>query len=140
MAKAAAKKRVAFCEGEEERVLRAAQIIVDEQIARPTFIARPAIAVLPFRALDDEARARAVAAGVSHDLASLFARWCWFPVLVRSGACRPYALALGRGNETLVPAGALRWSGALAHHSGTAVPGAAGHRPGCNGAATRPGS
>jgi malate dehydrogenase (oxaloacetate-decarboxylating)(NADP+) len=43
MAKLAAKKRVAFCEGEEERVLRAAQIVVDEGIARPTFIGRPAI-------------------------------------------------------------------------------------------------
>jgi len=42
-AKAAAKKRVALCEGEEERVLRAAQIIVDEGIARPTLIGRPAI-------------------------------------------------------------------------------------------------
>jgi malate dehydrogenase (oxaloacetate-decarboxylating)(NADP+) len=42
-AKAALKKRVAFCEGEEERVLRAAQIVVDEGIARPTFIGRPAI-------------------------------------------------------------------------------------------------
>jgi malate dehydrogenase (oxaloacetate-decarboxylating)(NADP+) len=42
-AKVAKKKRVAFCEGEEERVLRAAQIVVDEGIARPTFIGRPAI-------------------------------------------------------------------------------------------------
>ena len=43
MAKSAQKKRVAFCEGEEERVLRAAQIVVDESIARPTLIGRPAI-------------------------------------------------------------------------------------------------
>ncbi|MDT0136669.1 NADP-dependent malic enzyme [Acidovorax sp. PRC11] len=42
-AKAAAKKRVAYAEGEEERVLRAAQIVVDEKIARPTLIGRPAI-------------------------------------------------------------------------------------------------
>ncbi|CAN5532210.1 NADP-dependent malic enzyme [soil metagenome] len=42
-AKTAAKKRVAYCEGEEERVLRAAQIVVDEGIARPTLIGRPAI-------------------------------------------------------------------------------------------------
>lgn len=42
-AKAAAKKRVAYSEGEEERVLRAAQIVVDERIARPTLIGRPAI-------------------------------------------------------------------------------------------------
>jgi malate dehydrogenase (oxaloacetate-decarboxylating)(NADP+) len=42
-ARRAPKKRVAFCEGEEERVLRAAQIVVDEGIARPTLIGRPAI-------------------------------------------------------------------------------------------------
>jgi malate dehydrogenase (oxaloacetate-decarboxylating)(NADP+) len=42
-AKAAQKKRVALCEGEEERVLRAAQIVVDEGIARPTLIGRPAV-------------------------------------------------------------------------------------------------
>jgi malate dehydrogenase (oxaloacetate-decarboxylating)(NADP+) len=42
-AKAASKKRVAFCEGEEERVLRAAQILVDEGVARPTFIGRPKV-------------------------------------------------------------------------------------------------
>jgi malate dehydrogenase (oxaloacetate-decarboxylating)(NADP+) len=42
-AKKAAKKRVAYAEGEEERVLRAAQIVVDEGLARPTLIGRPAI-------------------------------------------------------------------------------------------------
>ncbi|TXD16001.1 NADP-dependent malic enzyme [Extensimonas vulgaris] len=42
-AKAGTKKRVAYAEGEEERVLRAAQIVVDERIARPTLIGRPAI-------------------------------------------------------------------------------------------------
>jgi malate dehydrogenase (oxaloacetate-decarboxylating)(NADP+) len=42
-AKKAAKKRIVYCEGEEERVLRAAQIVVDENIARPTLIGRPAI-------------------------------------------------------------------------------------------------
>ncbi|WP_326535764.1 NADP-dependent malic enzyme [Pseudorhodoferax sp.] len=42
-AKNASKKRVAYSEGEEERVLRAAQIVVDEGIARPTLIGRPSI-------------------------------------------------------------------------------------------------
>jgi malate dehydrogenase (oxaloacetate-decarboxylating)(NADP+) len=42
-AKVAAKKRVAFCEGEEERVLRAAQVVIDEGVARPTLIGRPAV-------------------------------------------------------------------------------------------------
>jgi malate dehydrogenase (oxaloacetate-decarboxylating)(NADP+) len=42
-AKRAQHKRVAFAEGEEERVLRAAQVVVDEGIARPTLIGRPAV-------------------------------------------------------------------------------------------------
>jgi len=43
MAKRALNKRVAFAEGEEERVLRAVQIVVDEGLARPTLIGRPAV-------------------------------------------------------------------------------------------------
>jgi malate dehydrogenase (oxaloacetate-decarboxylating)(NADP+) len=42
-AKKALKKRVAFAEGEEERILRAAQIVVDEGIALPTLIGRPMV-------------------------------------------------------------------------------------------------
>ena len=42
-ARAAPKKRIAYAEGEEERVLRAAQIVVDDGIARPTLIGRPAV-------------------------------------------------------------------------------------------------
>jgi malate dehydrogenase (oxaloacetate-decarboxylating)(NADP+) len=37
----AAPKRVAYAEGEEERVLRAVQTVVDEGLARPTLIGRP---------------------------------------------------------------------------------------------------
>ncbi len=42
-AKKAVKKRVAYSEGEDERVLRAAQIVVDENIAHPTLIGRPLV-------------------------------------------------------------------------------------------------
>jgi malate dehydrogenase (oxaloacetate-decarboxylating)(NADP+) len=42
-AKKASKKRVAYAEGEDERVLRAAQIVVDEGLAVPTLIGRPAV-------------------------------------------------------------------------------------------------
>ena len=42
-AKNAEHKRIAYAEGEEERVLRACQIVVDENLARPTLIGRPAI-------------------------------------------------------------------------------------------------
>jgi len=38
-----APKRVVYCEGEDERVLRAAQVVVDEGIARPTLVGRPEV-------------------------------------------------------------------------------------------------
>jgi malate dehydrogenase (oxaloacetate-decarboxylating)(NADP+) len=37
----AAPRRVVYAEGEDERVLRAAQVVIDEGIARPTLIGRP---------------------------------------------------------------------------------------------------
>ena len=43
LARQAARKRVAYAEGEEERVLRAVQVVVDEDLARPTLIGRPAV-------------------------------------------------------------------------------------------------
>ena len=43
LAKRALHKRVAYAEGEEERVLRAVQIVVDEGLARPTLIGRPEV-------------------------------------------------------------------------------------------------
>ncbi len=42
-AKRAPNKRVAYAEGEEERILRAAQVVVDEGLARPTLIGRPEV-------------------------------------------------------------------------------------------------
>ena len=42
-AKRATRKRIAYAEGEEERVLRACQVVVDEGLARPTLVGRPAI-------------------------------------------------------------------------------------------------
>jgi malate dehydrogenase (oxaloacetate-decarboxylating)(NADP+) len=42
-AKAASGRRVAFAEGEDERVLRAAQLAIDEGLARPILIGRPAV-------------------------------------------------------------------------------------------------
>jgi malate dehydrogenase (oxaloacetate-decarboxylating)(NADP+) len=43
LAKSAKHKRIAFAEGEEERVLRAVQVVVDENVARPTLIGRPEV-------------------------------------------------------------------------------------------------
>jgi len=43
VAKKSVHKRIAYAEGEEERVLRACQVVVDEGLARPTLIGRPAV-------------------------------------------------------------------------------------------------
>jgi malate dehydrogenase (oxaloacetate-decarboxylating)(NADP+) len=37
------RKRIVFAEGEEERVLRAVQIIVDEKLAKPILVGRPSV-------------------------------------------------------------------------------------------------
>jgi malate dehydrogenase (oxaloacetate-decarboxylating)(NADP+) len=42
-AKRAVKKRVVYAEGEDERVLRAVQVIVDEGIAKPLLVGRPSV-------------------------------------------------------------------------------------------------
>ncbi|HUH40734.1 MAG TPA: NADP-dependent malic enzyme, partial [Castellaniella sp.] len=43
MVREGGKSRIVFCEGEDERVLRAVQIVVDERVARPILIGRPAV-------------------------------------------------------------------------------------------------
>lgn len=42
-AKRASKRRIVYAEGEEERVLRAVQVVVDEKLATPILIGRPAV-------------------------------------------------------------------------------------------------
>ncbi|KRB92880.1 NADP-dependent malic enzyme [Noviherbaspirillum sp. Root189] len=39
----AARKRIVFAEGEEERVLRAVQVVIDEKLAQPILVGRPAV-------------------------------------------------------------------------------------------------
>lgn len=42
-AKRAPRQSVVYCEGEDERVLRAIQVVVDEKLAKPILIGRPAV-------------------------------------------------------------------------------------------------
>ncbi|NBW01787.1 MAG: NADP-dependent malic enzyme, partial [Betaproteobacteria bacterium] len=42
-AKRATKNRIVYAEGEEERVLRAVQVVVDEGLARPILVGRPSV-------------------------------------------------------------------------------------------------
>src|SRR5690606_3063263 len=91
-----------------------------EWSVRPSQIAamlrRPAIAVLPLVPLDDAPRVRALAGALTQDLAALFSRWCWFPVISCAATLRAWtpeatSPALGQtlGADLLVH-GALRVS------------------------------
>jgi malate dehydrogenase (oxaloacetate-decarboxylating)(NADP+) len=42
-AKSGPRRRIVYAEGEEERVLRAVQVVIDEHLARPIVIGRPAV-------------------------------------------------------------------------------------------------
>src|SRR5919197_318614 len=42
-AKAATAKRVIYADGEDERVLRAAQVVLEEELAKPILVGRPAV-------------------------------------------------------------------------------------------------
>jgi malate dehydrogenase (oxaloacetate-decarboxylating)(NADP+) len=46
-----ARQRVLYCEGEDERVLRAAQVVVDERLAWPVLIGRPAVVAMRLKRL-----------------------------------------------------------------------------------------
>jgi TolB-like protein len=71
--------------------------------ARPSRVAvvlrRPAIAVMPLRSDDADPRAHGLARGLTEDLASLFARWCWFPVI--STLSSVHARTLGTSVEQI---------------------------------------
>lgn len=43
VARSSANKRIVYAEGEDERILRAVQIVVDEKLARPILVGRPVV-------------------------------------------------------------------------------------------------
>ncbi len=75
---------------------------------------RPAIAVLAFDALDRVKNGALLAAAMTQDLSTLFARWCWFPVVTaahtrtsQSRTSSPRELGCALGARFLV-GGSLR--------------------------------
>jgi TolB-like protein len=82
-------------------------------------LARPAIAVLSLESLDRTKKSQLRAASVTQDLTTLFARWCWFPVIAATYArstlgATQSSRELGRsiGARFLVR-GSLRGAGAV---------------------------
>lgn len=43
VARSCTKKRIVYAEGEEERILRAVQVVIDEKLAHPILVGRPAV-------------------------------------------------------------------------------------------------
>ncbi|MRD73992.1 NADP-dependent malic enzyme [Rhodocyclus tenuis] len=109
-ARQGAQKRVVYAEGEDERVLRAAQVVVEEHLARPILVGRPAVI---------EARLAStglsIRPGVDFDLINpeshdAFAE-CWqdyHALMVRRGVSPDIARMELRRNNTLIGAMLVR--------------------------------
>lgn len=106
----AAPKRIIFAEGEEERVLRAVQVVLDERLARPILVGRKAVIA-----------ARVAEAGLRFDIESdvdlltpennpnFEAYWReYYQLTMRNGISPEYAQREVRRRTTLVGALALR--------------------------------
>ena len=109
-AAAAPTQRVAYAEGEDDRVLRAAQIAVDENLARPVLVGRPEMIARKIADLGLR-----LAEGRDYELASydddaLIARAAegYYGLGKRLGLRRDYAAAEMRRNGTLIAAMLLR--------------------------------
>ncbi len=80
----------------------AAVLLLSRPLAAPAeltrFLARPAIAILPVSS-SDAAEPAALATALTQELAALFSRWCYFPVIARSSALG--ARALGTSSKEI---------------------------------------
>ncbi len=103
-------KRIIFAEGEDERVLRAAQILIEERIARPILIGWPT--VIAYRLEKAQLRIRP---GVDFDLVNPESderyRECWeayLKLMVRRGVTPAIAKSALRRDNTIIGAMLLR--------------------------------
>ncbi|MBS1190856.1 MAG: NADP-dependent malic enzyme [Rhodocyclaceae bacterium] len=99
-------KRIIYAEGEDERVLRAAQIVIEEKMARPILVGRPAVIE---RRLE-KAKLR-IKPGVDFDVVNPEYderyRECWtayHKLMARSGVTPAIAKLAMRRNTTLIGA------------------------------------
>jgi len=104
------KKRIIFAEGEDERVLRAAQILIEERVARPILVGRPA--VIEFRLQKAGLRMRpARNFDIVNPESDERYRECWeayLKLMVRRGVTPAIAKAALRRDNTLIGAMLLR--------------------------------
>jgi len=142
-ARRAKRKRIIFAEGEDERVLRAAQVVIDEGFARPILIGRPP--VIEHRL--EKAKLRMVP-GVDFEIVNPEQderyRECWMAyhkLMVRRGVTPAIAKEKLRRKPTVIGAMLLRlgyadgllcgMTGEYMHHLGV-ISQLIGKRPGVN--------
>jgi len=123
-------KRIIFAEGEDERVLRAAQVVIEEKFARPILIGRPA--VIEHRLANTSLR---IKPGVDFDIVNPESderfRECWTAyhhLMVRRGVTPAIAKEALRRKPTLIGAMLLKlgyadglicgMTGQFSHHMG----------------------
>lgn len=108
------KKRIIFAEGEEERVLRAVQIVIDEGLAKPILIGRPDVLKLRIERCGLRLRPGVDFEVINPDFDTRY-RDYWEELLNlgrRRGVTEPYARLEMRRHHTLI--------GAMAIHKGDA--------------------
>jgi len=120
----AAPKRVVYCEGEDERTLRAAQEVVNERIATPILVGRPDVINVRIERLGLRIREGADFEVVNPQSDSRFREYwtSYFEIMQRKGVTQDRAKEQIRRDTTLIGAMMLRRSEADAMLCGTVGP------------------
>jgi malate dehydrogenase (oxaloacetate-decarboxylating)(NADP+) len=120
-------KKVCYAEGEDDRVLRAAQVVVDENLARPILVGRTHVIERKVRELGLH-----IQAGTDYEVADFDddamigqAAELYYQLRRRGGLARNYAVAEMRRNSTLIGAALVRQGKADGLLCGTSGPYAA---------------
>jgi malate dehydrogenase (oxaloacetate-decarboxylating)(NADP+) len=119
-----ATKRIVYAEGEDDRVLRAAQVAVDEKLARPVLVGRSAVIADKAKNLGlrlDPGRDYEVVGFDDREVLD-HAADAYYRLGRRRGVTRDYAAAEMRGNGTLLGAMLVREGRADGMLCGTAGP------------------
>jgi malate dehydrogenase (oxaloacetate-decarboxylating)(NADP+) len=117
-------KRVCYAEGEDDRVLRAAQVVVDENLARPILVGRTHVIEQKMRELGLHLQAGKDYEVADFDDDSMIgqAAEMYYQLRRRRGLARNYALAEMRRNTTLIGAALVRQGKADGLLCGTSGP------------------
>jgi malate dehydrogenase (oxaloacetate-decarboxylating)(NADP+) len=117
-------RRIVYAEGEDGRVLRAAQVVIDERLARPVLVGRPEAIQAKIRDVGLRLEAERDYEVASFDDAAFVepAAEAYYQLGKRRGLTREYAAAEMRRNGTLIGAMLVREGRADGMLCGTAEP------------------